>query len=75
MTIRSLNCRVTQATGDTALKNIFEKISMLSYKSSRVPNPAIAELAIKFLMPFVMTYKSEAGFSTLVFLKINIETG
>lgn len=55
---------------DTALKDIYKKRPLIDFwLSCRQEYPVVAEQAIKFLMPFVTTYKCEAGFSTLVFLK------
>jgi hypothetical protein len=55
---------------DTALKEHFDKLSLTSFwLSCRNEYSQLPEKAVRFLMPFVMTYKCETGFSTLVFLK------
>ncbi|XP_008185177.1 zinc finger BED domain-containing protein 5-like [Acyrthosiphon pisum] len=55
---------------DTALKDIYKERPLIDiWLSCHQEYPVVAEQAITFLMPFVTTYKCEAGFSTLVFLK------
>ncbi|MEE6510581.1 hypothetical protein FKM82_030541 [Ascaphus truei] len=61
---------IIELSCDTALKDIFDRIPLVDFwLSCRQEYPVLAEKAIQFLMPFVTTYKCEAGFSTLVFLK------
>jgi hypothetical protein len=61
---------IIELSCDTALKDIFDRIPLMDFwLSCRQEYPVLAEKAITFLMPFVTTYKCEAGFSTLVFLK------
>ncbi|KAL0852105.1 hypothetical protein ABMA28_000345 [Loxostege sticticalis] len=55
---------------DTALKDIFDTRPLIDFwLSCRQEYTKLAHQAITFLMPFVTTYKCEAGFSTLVCLK------
>lgn len=55
---------------DTALKDIFDTRPLIDFwLSCRQEHIKLAHQAITFLMPFVTTYKCEAGFSTLVYLK------
>jgi zinc finger BED domain-containing protein 5/7/8/9 len=61
---------IIELSCDTALKDIFDRIPLMDFwLSCRQEYPVLTEKAIKFLMPFVTTYKCEASFSTLVFLK------
>lgn len=53
-----------------ALKDIFKERRLIDFwLSSYQEYPVLAERAIKFLMPFITTYKCKAGFPTLVLLK------
>lgn len=61
---------IIELSCDTTLKDIFDKIPLMDFWLSYGQKyPVLAEKAIKFLMSFVATYKCEASFSTLVFLK------
>ncbi|KAK4884571.1 hypothetical protein RN001_000842 [Aquatica leii] len=60
---------------DTSLKDKFLRQPLVEFwLSCRQEYPTISEKAIKFLMPFVTTYKCETGFSTLLFLKNKYRT-
>ncbi|KAL4089676.1 hypothetical protein QTP88_024675 [Uroleucon formosanum] len=48
---------------DTALKDMYKERLLIDFwLSSRQEYPVLAEQAIQFLIPFVTTYKCEAGF-------------
>lgn len=54
----------------SALKDRFGQESLINFwLSCRSEYTSLAEKAVKFLMPFVTTYRCEAAFSSLVFLK------
>jgi hypothetical protein len=55
---------------DTALKERFDKLFLINFwLSCRNEYSHLPEKAVRFLMPFVTTYKCKTSFSTLVFLK------
>uniref|UniRef100_K7F206 Uncharacterized protein n=1 Tax=Pelodiscus sinensis TaxID=13735 RepID=K7F206_PELSI len=55
---------------DSALKENFDKLSLIDFwLSCRNEYSHSSEKAVKFLMPFVTTYKCETSFSSLVFFK------
>lgn len=55
---------------DSALKDIFDTSPLIDFwLFCRQEYTHLAHQAITFLMPFVTTYKCEAGFSTLAYLK------
>jgi hypothetical protein len=53
---------------DTALKEHFDKLSLINFwLNCRNEYSQLSEKAVRFLMPFVTTYKRETSFSTLDF--------
>lgn len=59
---------IVELSCDTILKNICDRIPLMDLPPScRQEYPVFAGKVITIIMPFVATYKCEAGFSALVF--------